>query len=302
MAAQLPLFADLPALPATPASPPTESAPEEPTPNDVLEGQLDLLSSRTVRLAIATQLAADGRFALAATEAEARREDELAGILRGIEARLVATPPLDPLDLTGELALLADKGSAGLSLAARRGVEAAKARAMDSLAPGATAGGQLAGEFWQRANRPDEALASLDRAIAAGVNSSRALVVLGNVLAARGEDQAARERWCRAFLERPAEVPLDLIADPNVAALADDAASLELSPPTEWVPLVGFLHDLWRLPSPSSRAGSEPERFREALVASRQTKHRGQLDLAARRTMKALAPLLFTELLEAGLA
>jgi len=87
-------------------------------------------------------------------------------------------------------------------------------------------------------------------------------------------------------------VPAERIEDEAVRALVDEARGLELEPPADWVPMVGYAFGVFRLPDQPDGQG-ECKEFHQSLVEGRKTG-----DPWHRRRMQQLAMGLFEQLLE----
>ncbi len=274
------------------------------TPDHSAPGQLDLFTSRAAKLAKVEGAIAEGRLA-EATE----RAAVLAAAYDMPEARALArclpqlVSRLDALRLEPEALAEAMEQPSALydpSQLTRPLVDALTGHLSRCVAEAAgrrdflLVRGQPTGWYWLQGHRPEQARACLEKASAQGVLVGRALSLLGDLAFREGRALAAREFYRRAFCEDPGGVDAEVLADPGVRALVDDARELELSPPEVWVPLAGWAANLFSLPSePQGQAAARD--FHAALLEARL---RG--DIEARRRMKNLAPLLFERLRDGG--
>ncbi len=286
------------ALTAELASQPPPAAPKaEPD-------QLGLFVSRSARLSKVEQALSEARLDTAAElAAEVVRRYDLA------EARYLAAQ-LGPVrsQLAGisgspeELAALArhpeklldrTRLTTGLFAALTRGLHRMAAEAAERQWQTVIAG-RPTGWHWMRAGDPDRAKAALEAAVDRGQMVGVCLTLLGDLAYHDGREDDAREAYRRAFCADPAGVPAERIEDEAVRALLDEARGLELDPPADWVPMVGYGFGIFRLPDQPEGQG-ECREFHQALVEGRKTG-----DPWHRRRMQQLALGLFEQLLETG--
>lgn len=267
-------------------------------------GQLDLFSSRTARLAKLEAALDERRLSEAAGSAAqiASRFDlpEAAYLARRLPqlAAHFEAPDADPERLAEELerpgALFdASKISGGLAAALHRALAARVGEAAERRGCLAVRG-RPAGWYWLRAARPDRARAALEAAVAGGALVGRALSMLADLAHGEGREQAARELYRRAFCEDPGGVEVDSLADEAMRGLVEEARELELAPPEDWAPLVGWALGVFGLP-PEPQGKDACRDFHAAALDAR----RGG-GIPARRRMKELAPLLFERLRDGG--
>jgi tetratricopeptide (TPR) repeat protein len=266
--------------------------------------QLGLFVSRSARLARVEAALAEAKLDSAAElAAEVVRRYDLAEArylcaqLAPLRARLASLS-----DDAEELSLLArhpekllDRTRLTTSLfgALGRGLHRIAAEAAERQWQTVVAG-RLTGWHWMRAGEPERARASLEAAVDKGQMVGVGLSVLGDLAFRENRVEPARELYRRAFCADPAGVPVERIEDEQVRALLDEARGLELYPPVEWVPLVGYALGIFRLPDQPEGQG-EAREFHAALLEGRASG-----DGWHRRRMQQIALGLFEQLLEAG--
>jgi len=216
---------------------------------------------------------------------------------RAAQARLA-----DVLGEPEELSILARHPEKALDRARlTSGLFAAMGRGLHRLAAEAAerkwmtvVSGRPTGWHWLRAGEPDRARAALEAAVDKGQLVGVSLSLLGDIAyhADRGEE--ARERYRQAFCADPNGVPVERIDDEEVRALLDEARGLELEPPAEWVPMVGYAQGVFKLPDQPEGVG-ECREFHAALLEARKTGEPWH-----RQRMQQLAMGLFEQLLEAN--
>lgn len=113
--------------------------------------------------------------------------------------------------------------------------------------------------------------------------------------------------YLRALIDDPAAVPVERIADPAIAHLADLARyEYELGEPiAPWMPAVGIVERLFPLPAPplpglgpDELDRSAPRAFVDLIARERGCRTLDER-VVVRRRMKHLAPLLFDAYLRA---
>jgi hypothetical protein len=176
------------------------------------------------------------------------------------------------------------------------------------LDPGqAYVAGEPIGFHWLAAGQSARAIQASRVALAAATSDGRARAVLADALYMSGEGESARREYLRAFMDDPAAIPLDRLADPAVARLADLARhEYDLDEPVAgWIPAVGIVERIFPLPhpalpglSPESPDPARPRAFVEFIARERAGRTLDER-VDARRKMKALAPLLFDAYLRA---
>jgi tetratricopeptide (TPR) repeat protein len=169
---------------------------------------------------------------------------------------------------------------------------------------GAYVGGAPAGLHWRLAGEPDKALASLHATLARSALDARARGYLADVLFSCGRLEEARREYLRAFVDGPAEVDCESLADPAVVELLDQASDYAApGPAATWVAAIGTVERVFSGPPPAlpllqpERAtpatSSRPAgiRFFELIVAERAAR---TLDdrVEIRRRMKEICPEL----------
>lgn len=154
--------------------------------------------------------------------------------------------------------------------------------------------GRPTGWHWMRAGEPDRARAALEAAVDRGQMVGVCLALLGDLAHRESRIEEARELYRRAFCAEPAGVPAERIEDEAVRALLDEARGLELDPPADWVPMVGYAFGVFGLPEQPDGQG-ECREFHAALIEGRKGG-----DPWHRRRMQQLALGLFEQLLESG--
>jgi hypothetical protein len=154
--------------------------------------------------------------------------------------------------------------------------------------------GRPTGWHWLRAGEPERAKVALEAAVDKGQLCGVCLALLGDLFYREGRREEASEHYRRAFCAEPAGVPVERIEDESVRALLDEARGLELDPPAEWVPMVGYALGIFRLPEQPEGVG-ECREFHAALLEGRRTGEPWQ-----HQRMQQLALGLFEQLLEAS--
>ena len=154
--------------------------------------------------------------------------------------------------------------------------------------------GRPTGWHWMRAGAPERARASLEAAVDKGQLPGVCLALLGDLAFREGRTEQAREAYRRAFCVDPIGVPVERIEDEQVRALLDEARGLELEPPAEWVPMVGYALGVFGLPDQPEGQG-ECREFHAALLEGRTSG-----DTWHRRRMQQIALGLFEQLLESS--
>lgn len=266
--------------------------------------QLGLFVSRSARLAKVEAALAEARLdaALELANEAVRRYDlaearYLAAQLGPLRTRLGGLAG-DPEELSAlarhpEKALDRSRLTTGLFAALGRGLHRLAAEAAERQWMTVVAG-RPAGWHWLHAGEPERARAALEAAVDKGQLLGVCLALLGDLAYRDGRTEDARELYRRAFCGDPAGVPVERIEDEAVSALLDEARGLELEPPAEWVPIVGYAFGVFRLPDQAEGQG-ECREFHAELLEGRRTN-----DPWHRRRMQQLALGLFEQLLEAG--
>lgn len=306
---QLDLFGGRPTEVVDVPVPPPEPAPESLDAFPVLEGQLDLLNARAVKLRPVMDLLADARFDDAARACEGLgREEALCSELRWFAALLpgLATESLVNFDETHAAVLerLRSVGTAGIATSGLRGVHVRVARHLDSAGPGARLAGTLAAEFWLSAERVDEALQSLSRAKQAPVEACAARLLDARVR--RGEHGTpVGPTVAEAFVIDPGLALAEAGRWPEVDPVVARVEEWELEPVAHWVALAGFAFGAWPCPPPLEtlphvRARHAVDELQAALDGARRARESGRIDVDARKALAGRAGPLFRALLAAG--
>jgi len=288
---------DVPVPPPEPEAEPLEVVP-------VLEGQLDLLNARAVRLRPVMDLLAAGRVDEASAAARRiRGEDELATDLMLLHAELAGLAPHAlavrravpaALDLRIRAAT-----PAGIAVSLERGLAARVAAALEEGAPGHAIDARLAGQWWLLAERDDLARAAFRRDAAVPAVAALARLELGTLLDDPKLVVEALVIDPAATLERARQR-----ADVDAALLL--AEELELEPVAEWIAACGVAAGSWQaaplieeLPHLRERVAADD--FAAHLRRAADARLAGRTDLDARRALARLANGLFRALLGRGL-
>ncbi|HEY3450483.1 MAG TPA: hypothetical protein VGK67_29275 [Myxococcales bacterium] len=266
--------------------------------------QLGLFVSRSARLSKVEQALCEARLDTAAElAAEVVRRYDLAegrylaaqlGPMRSQLAGLAGSPEdLASLARHPEKLLDRTRLTTGLFAALGRGLHRMAAEAAERQWQTVIAG-RPTGWHWMRAGEPERAKAALEAAVDRGQMAGICLSLLGDLAHHDGREDDAREAYRRAFCVDPGGVPAERIEDEQVRALLDEARGLELEPPADWVPMVGYALGVFMLPEQPEGQG-ECREFHQSLLEGRKTG-----DQWHRRRMQQLALGLFEQLLEAG--
>ncbi|MBI5548435.1 MAG: tetratricopeptide repeat protein [Deltaproteobacteria bacterium] len=266
--------------------------------------QMGLFVSRSARLARVETSLAEARLDTAAELAaevvrrydlpEARYLSAQLGPLRTRVSGLAGAPEeLSMLARHPEKLLDRTRLTIGLFAALGRGLHRLAAEAAERQWQTVIAG-RPAGWHWLRAGEPERARAALEAAVDKGQLPGTCLALLGDIAFHDGRAEEARELYRRAFCAEPDGVPAERIEDEVVRGLLDEARGLELEPPAECVPMVGYAMGVFRLPEQPDGQG-ECREFHTELLEGRRTN-----DPWHRRRMQQLALGLFEQIFEAG--
>ncbi|MBW2457971.1 MAG: hypothetical protein JRI68_25925 [Deltaproteobacteria bacterium] len=159
-----------------------------------------------------------------------------------------------------------------------------------------------AGLHWLLAAELEQAAQSLRVSLAEAPGDGLARAYLADVLYRLGHGVAARNEYLRAFLDAPAAVDLERLADPDVAVLplmTTDTYRL-VGAPASWVAAVGVVEGVFTLPPPCLPDVGEPSapparsngaRFYRQLLAARDGRSAAARALA-QQALRRLAPTL----------